>query len=45
MCQSKEEQLIPLPDVPKNIVSTPKPDINELRSKKYSRFFNDNNQK
>lgn len=37
-----QEQLIP---VPKNIISTPKPDINELRSKKYSRFFNDNNQK
>lgn len=37
-----QSQLIP---VPKNIISTPKSEINELRSKKYSRFFNDNNQK
>ncbi|KAL4152882.1 hypothetical protein QTP88_000715 [Uroleucon formosanum] len=39
ICQN-QDQLI---SVPKNIVSIPKLDINELRSKKYSRFFNDNN--
>ncbi|XP_050064701.1 uncharacterized protein LOC114122846 [Aphis gossypii] len=39
ICQN-QDQLI---SVPKNIISIPKPDINELRSKKYSRFFNDNN--
>lgn len=41
ICQNQDEQLL-IP-VPKNIVSIPKPDINELRSKKYSRFLNDNN--